>query len=45
MRPMEHIGRALERFLRGNELERRVADYQVVAAWAGTAKTRSPAAR
>jgi predicted nucleic acid-binding Zn ribbon protein len=33
MRQMEHIGKALERFLRGNQLERRVAEYQVVLAW------------
>jgi len=30
---MEHIGQALERFLRGTQLERRVAEFQVVAAW------------
>jgi predicted nucleic acid-binding Zn ribbon protein len=33
---MEPIGRALERFLRSSALERRVADFQVVAAWAET---------
>lgn len=36
MRRMEHIGRALERFLRRTQLERRVADFQVVAAWKET---------
>ena len=33
MRQMEHIGKALERFLKGNHLERRVAEYQIVLAW------------
>jgi predicted nucleic acid-binding Zn ribbon protein len=35
MRNMEHIAEALERFLKARQLDRRVAEYELVAAWPG----------